>query len=98
LGRWGRITRAGRPLLIGCAHRQCSASTGSATSIARFVGHDLQQPWPERGTETKPTERRVGLDERILGNVLRLVGVTADQVGGAGSVVLVPLEHAPLIL
>jgi hypothetical protein len=65
------------------------ATTRRATSIARFVGHDLQQPRAERGIGPEAIERGVGLDECILGDVLRIGGVARDQVRDAEGNVLI---------
>jgi NADPH-dependent ferric siderophore reductase len=83
LGRWGRTSRAGNPLVLSSAQRQIGAATRRPASIAGFIRHDLQQPGSKWRISMEAGERSVGLDKCLLGDVLRLGSVAGDQVRDA---------------
>src|SRR5262249_4818699 len=48
---------------------------------------------PKRRVRAEPSQARVGLDECILGDVLRVVGVAGDQIRDAKGDLLVALDQ-----
>jgi hypothetical protein len=54
-----------------------------AASVARLVGGNAHEPWAERTRLIKPSERTESAQERLLGSVLRLGGVSENEIGEA---------------
>src|SRR5262245_49325860 len=80
LGGRGRVPRGG---LRGRAQRERLAATGAATTVARLVGDDLQQPRLERRSRAKAPERAIRLDEGVLSRLLGVGAVAGDEPGGS---------------
>ena len=81
-------------MLGGGAQREPLAPGAGGAAVVRLVGHDAQQPGPERRAVAEAPERAVRLDERLLGGVLGVGGGSGDHVGGAVGDVLVLLHEA----
>src|ERR671930_1464552 len=80
LGGGGRLPRGA---LRSRPQGQRVATRARAAAVASLVRDDLQEPGPERLAGTESVQRAVGLHERVLGSVLRLGGVSDDEVGDA---------------
>src|SRR5579872_738769 len=89
LGGWGRIPLAeafGQPKL------QMVPATGRANAVARLVGDDPEQPRPRLCPGPEAVQGSVGLDEGVLGGILRLRGGAGDEVGRPEGELLVALH------
>ena len=72
----------GRARLARGAEGQRGPAAGRAAAVAGLVGHDREQPWPQRLAGAEAPERAAGLDQPLLRGVLRVRGVARDEVGG----------------
>src|SRR5712692_4651677 len=89
LGGWGRIPRA-----EALRHTQLKlvAPACGAHSVARFVGHDPQQPGSRLGACAEGRQRPVRLHEAFLRRILGLGRRARDHVGGSKRKLLVLLH------
>src|SRR5919112_5721124 len=79
LGGGGAILRR---VLPRRPQEQTGTTRGRPALVSGLVGDYREQPWPETGAGSEPSQGAVRLHEGLLGRFLGLRGVACDEVGG----------------
>jgi hypothetical protein len=58
-----------------------------------LINDDAEKPGTELVAAFEPVERSISLHERLLGGILRLVGIAQHQIGGAECGLLVAADQ-----
>lgn len=79
LGRWDRISRD----TLGYAQSQTEPTSGAPPAVQRLIADDAEEPGAKISMISDPPKRAMCLENRLLEDILGIVGVANNQISDA---------------